>query len=449
MGDRVAASSNTFDPVHNAGQPWIVEEVVTLCLLMLFLTHFYIPILQPVQSALFAAASDDQTVVGQAISLSAWIAACILMLQSWRVVVAQLPRLFWLLALTVLPLISTGWSQDAGITLRKSIFLILTTFFGFYFAGRYPIQRQLRLLCVAALIAATMSISLALLLPKYGLDHDAHEGVWLGIFTQKNVCAREMLFLLASVLPFSPRTRVLKQCRYAAAVAIVVVIVGTQSKTALLIMLLLLAGFPCLGLIRRISRGVLFVVVSCAIVLAGFAITLAASPFRLIASFLGRDGTMTGRTEIWHAVLQAITKHPLLGYGFAAFWLSLRGESANIILALRWAVPAAHNGFLDIWLQLGAIGLLLFVVGFLFALRSAMTGLRQKSFSRAAWPMAILLLTLVYNLDESSLMQPNDLLWILYVATLVNLANPISSGRTRSALQFSGKGSNAELMLNS
>jgi exopolysaccharide production protein ExoQ len=144
-----------------------------------------------------------------------------------------------------------------------------------------------------------------------------------------------------------------------------------------------------------------------------------------LIALLGRDSTMTGRTEIWQAVLQAIMKHPLLGYGFAAFWLSLRGESANIIVALRWAVPAAHNGFLEIWLQLGAAGLFLFAAGFLFALRSALRGLRQPSFSRAAWPLAvILLLTVVYNLDESSLMQPNDFLWMLYVATLVNLAVP-------------------------
>jgi O-antigen ligase len=137
---------------------------------------------------------------------------------------------------------------------------------------------------------------------------------------------------------------------------------------------------------------------------------------------LGRDSTMTGRTDIWQAVLQAVLKRPLLGYGFAAFWLSLRGESANIILALRWAVPAAHNGFLEIWLQLGACGLLLFGVGFVKGGIVALREFRQPMFQLAAWPLAVLLLTIVYNVDESSLMQANDFLWVLYVATLVNIA---------------------------
>jgi O-antigen ligase len=192
-------------------------------------------------------------------------------------------------------------------------------------------------------------------------------------------------------------------------------------------MVLLLIAFPCLTVLRRFSRGILLLF---AALLAGvFSCVLFLLP-RLVL-LLGRDGTMTGRTDIWRAVMQAIMKHPLVGYGFSAFWLSLRGESANIILALRWAVPAAHNGFLDVWLQLGAAGLSLFLAGFVSALWSACKALYQPSFSRAAWPLAILLLTLLYNLDESSLMQPNDLLWILYVATVVNLTSPINQSLVR------------------
>jgi O-antigen ligase len=238
-----------------------------------------------------------------------------------------------------------------------------------------------------------------------------------------------MLFLLASVLPYRPQRPAFKLCRRVAILAIVAVIIGTQSKTALLITAVIVLVFPAIALVRRVSNSFLLVAAGSTLAVAALVCVFAASAIPQLAAMLGRDSTMTGRTEIWQAVLQAIMKHPLLGYGFAAFWLSLRGESANIILALRWAVPAAHNGFLEIWLQLGAAGLFLFAAGFIFAMRSALRGLRQPSFARAAWPLAILLLTLVYNLDESSLMQPNDFLWVLYVATLVNLAAPAKMAR--------------------
>ena len=398
-----------------------LEEATVVALLLLFVTHFYIPILDPVQSSLFAASSEDQTVLGKCVNFFVWMVAGSLMMRRYRLLLTGWRSLLWIVALPIIALLSACWSQDAAITLRKSVFLLLTTAFGVYFARRFTLERQMQLICAAAGFAAVLSILFALFLPAYGIDHDVHEGVWVGIFTQKNVCAREMLFLLASVLPLETKTTDWRFARFAALGTIIAVIVGTQSKTALLIMAAVCLIFPGLRILRRLERSLLFLVCLWLFVCVGAAVVYAASAMPRLIVLLGRDSTMSGRTDIWRAVLEAIFKHPLLGYGFSAFWLSLRGESANIILALRWAVPAAHNGFLDIWLQTGIIGLSLFIAGFLVASRSAMRGLRQPSYARAAWPFAVLLLTLIYNLDESSLMQPNDFLWVIYVATLVNL----------------------------
>ena len=399
-----------------------VEEVVVTGLLLLFLTHFYIPILDPVQSSLFAATSQDQTMLGECINLGIWTIAGSLMIRRYRLMFVGWHRLLWAVALPIFTLLSAFWSQDAGITLRKSAFLLLTTAFAIYFARQFTMERQMQLICAAAGTAAALSILFALLLPAYGIDHDVHEGVWLGIFTQKNVCAREMLFLLASVLPFKPKTKAWRLARRMTLLTVIAVVIGTQSKTALLIMTIVCATFPAIRLLRRVDRGLLLAGTLAAFVVAGVSVIFAASAMPHLIALLGRDSTMTGRTDIWKAVLEAIFKHPLLGYGFAAFWLSLRGESANIIVTLRWAVPAAHNGFLDVWLQTGAVGLFLFLGGFFLAVCRAIKEIHQPSYARAAWPFAILLLTLVYNLDESSLLQPNDFLWMLYVTTLVNLA---------------------------
>ena len=405
--------------------PWTLEECATAGLLLLFLTHFYVPILEPVQDSLFAASSGDQTVVGQMIVLSVWLAAGTLIVRHYREVVQGWRSIAWTASFVGFSVLSCLWSQDPAVTLRKSMFLLLTTAFGVYFGRRFSMVRQLRMITAAALSISLLSIGFALLLPRYGLDHDVHEGVWVGVFTQKNVCAREMLFLLVCLLSYRPVQQRLRWLRWTAIAGTLTVIAGTQSKTAWLLTVIAAGFFPVLRRVRQVSAGLTATVMVTLGSIAGVCLVMAASALpRLMTILSGGDATMTGRTEIWSAVMLAILKRPILGYGFAAFWLSLRGESANIILALRWAVPAAHNGFLEIWLQLGAVGLLVFGAGLLQALHRAFAGVYQSSFTRAAWPLSVLLLAIVYNLDESSFMQANDFLWVLYVATLVNLAAP-------------------------
>jgi exopolysaccharide production protein ExoQ len=415
-------SSAALGPQLCKATKWTIEECIATGLLLLFFTHFYIPVLEPVNDSLFAGSSEDETVMGQLINAGVWLIAGMLTLRYCRKVFMTTRRVAWTAAFALLTLVSVCWSQAPGVTLRKSVFLLLTTAFGIYFAGRFPMDRQLRIICVAASMIAGLSICFAVFLPRYGLDHDAHEGVWVGVFTQKNVCAREMLFILVCLLPYSPASEAMRWVRRFAILCVLVVILGTQSKTAFVMTALSLAFFPLLRISRRLSAGGVLAALTAALVSLAVACVLVLSAIPRILMLLVKDGTITGRTAIWQAVLEAIMKRPLLGYGFAAFWLSLRGESANIILALRWAVPAAHNGFLEIWLQLGVIGLLLYGLGFAQGMISALKNSRQASFERAAWPLSVLLLTIVYNLDESSLMQPNDFLWILYVATLVNVA---------------------------
>ena len=86
---------------------------------------------------------------------------------------------------------------------------------------------------------------------------------------------------------------------------------------------------------------------------------------------LGKDLTLTGRTGIWSAVLDSIAKRPLLGYGYQAFWLGLEGESYRIILAVSWVLAQAQNGFLDVMLEMGTVGLAIVLLVFGFAFRDA------------------------------------------------------------------------------
>ena len=86
--------------------------------------------------------------------------------------------------------------------------------------------------------------------------------------------------------------------------------------------------------------------------------------YREILLLLGKDPTLTGRTGIWKLVIASAVKRPILGFGYRAFWTGLQGESAHLALTEGWSPTGAHNGFLDVWLNLGLVGL-----GIVFFLR--------------------------------------------------------------------------------
>jgi exopolysaccharide production protein ExoQ len=74
---------------------------------------------------------------------------------------------------------------------------------------------------------------------------------------------------------------------------------------------------------------------------------------------VGRDASLTGRRELWDTLLP-MTVNPLVGAGFESFWLGPR-------IMLLWEQFAfrpnqAHNGYLEIYLNLGGFGLMLFVM---------------------------------------------------------------------------------------
>ena len=93
--------------------------------------------------------------------------------------------------------------------------------------------------------------------------------------------------------------------------------------------------------------------------LAGLAIFIGGSGD--VANALGRDSSFSGRTDIWAALLPAVS-NPLFGTGFDSFW-----NSPNVLIfqrslrAIGWWHPEglneAHNGYLDVYLNLGAVGL--------------------------------------------------------------------------------------------
>jgi O-antigen ligase len=140
-----------------------------------------------------------------------------------------------------------------------------------------------------------------------------------------------------------------------------------------------------------------------------------------IFEFFGRDSTLTGRTDVWDLVWDQIQKRYWLGYGYQAFWVDPIGPATRIWLELKWNTPEVHNGYLELWLGLGFIGLLAVATSLVTNFALAWKASRGADRLANYWAVLYLTFFISYNLSESLILEQNDIFWVLYVAVVVAL----------------------------
>lgn len=392
-----------------------IEDLACAALLVFYSVQGAIPFIAPPQAFETTAGASTalSTTGGLCSQMLVNLIIVLLVLRRPRLVLQQVMAVPWLVLFALLAIASTAWSLDPVLTLRRSILFTLAGLFGLYFAARFSPVRQFAILRLAIVAAALATIAVVFLVPSLGFDHSAgHSTDWQGIFTQKNACGRAMV-LGATVVLFGER---LMPVRLACLALFLFVLVRSGSRGAWIVgaTVLLLWLFVFLG--RRAGAGLRLVLglgappLALALFVAGILF------YPRLAPLLGRDATLTGRTAIWREVLHFVALRPWLGYGYDAFWRGMQGPSLQVSASVHFVVVHAHNGFLEIVLELGAIGLLLFLAGWARAASNLWPAWRRGEIGRLAWPLAVLVLILIYDLDENTLLIYNGLFWVLYVS---------------------------------
>jgi O-antigen ligase len=147
----------------------------------------------------------------------------------------------------------------------------------------------------------------------------------------------------------------------------------------------------------------------------------------IFLKLVGKDPTLTGRTDIWAAILRQAVAHPWLGFGYAAFWEKTSAPAAFVRAETGWDVPSAHNGWLDVLVQLGAIGVVLCAL--LLAAAYILALIRALDRRDGNWALIYLSIFLITAFSESVLMQRNSLMWTLCIATLTKLLSEDRASR--------------------
>lgn len=351
-----------------------------------------------------------------------FITLCLLILR-WKKVAFTISKSATIWCLMGLTLFSVFWSYTPELTKVRLLALAGTMLFSLYLASRYTLKEQLQVYGWIFGTIIVMSILFAILLPKFGLMGGVHSGAWRGIYNHKNGLGRIMVpsAIVFCLLALSTQTR--KWIYWTLLGASVMLILLSKASSPLINVIILMSLLSILPMLRWKYLFLIPVIIgisSVGIISYLFVTTNA----ELFAGALGKDLTLTGRTNFWPLMIDKIWESPWLGYGFGAFWQGLDGPSAYVWNASTFKAPNGHNGYLDLCVQVGFIGVFLYAFLFITSFYKALTYVRVANTSERFWPILLFAYIVLSNLTESSILLQNNSLWILELATFFSLAMP-------------------------
>lgn len=350
------------------------------------------------------------------------VTTSLLLLRWQRVLAYTLNNIGFVVLLGMAPL-SLLWSSMPDDTFTASVGIIGTTFFAIYLSSRFTLEEILRLFGWAYVIALCLSLFFIVALPKYGIMSGVHEGAIRGVWTHKNTMGGAMIISNYLFLILAMKSRMKNFYILSCLAVSILLTIGTQSTNSLLNSLLSMLFVIALGHIFKYSLSTITLIAAFLVPAIWGLFVLFSDISAFAFQILGKDPTLTGRTDIWAAVLDKISERPWLGYGLNGFWHGLYGESADVVRALRWDVPNSHNGYLDLVLQIGLVGLAIFTVVYFTAFTKALLLAQDNSGNpEYLFPLTYLFFVLFSNIAEPSMLVQNNISWVLF-ATMVTTVN--------------------------
>lgn len=326
----------------------------------------------------------------------------------------------WLLH--ALAVFSVFWSAAPDVTSDETKALLRTALFGVYLAIRFSLKQEMWLVTRLLGIGAVLSLAAAIGMPSYG-RHLSGEwvGAWRGVFAFKNLFAYAMtmssvLFLLAT-LHFR-RWRWLNGALFCLSAGLLVM---SKGKTAYMIFLILTGLLPFYPIIKQRFRSKAFLLFTSILLGSVTVMLLLANIEYIVVDLLGKNLEFNGRMPIWNLIVQKISEHPWFGYGYSAFWTS---DESYSVLMNSWGRDRytagirfnAHNGYLDLTLQVGLVGLALYAISLFTVFRKAIYLLFKTKELEFFWVCLALIALSLFNLADSIGILGVAGSWTLYVS---------------------------------
>jgi exopolysaccharide production protein ExoQ len=331
----------------------------------------------------------------------------------------------WLTAFLIYCLISVVWSDFPFIAFKRwikvlghpiMVLVVLT--------DPDPVEAVKKLLKRIAYVLLPLSLCFIKYFPQYGRGFDlwTGQGFSSGVALNKNELG--LLCLIFGMFFFWNTLQALKiknrKARWNELVLNILffglnwwLLKEASSATSLVTMLLGIVVIWFVGLRFVDKRYVGFYLIAAVLMFA------ASEPFfgiyKDVVKGLGRNLTLTDRTDVWQAVLK-LQDNPILGTGFESFWLGNRLDT--LWKEFFWHPLQAHNGYIETYLNLGWIGILLVIGQFLGTFQKIQRELvRQSEFARLR--LGFLLAIILYNYTEAAFVN-TSFVWTMFFLIAVD-----------------------------
>jgi exopolysaccharide production protein ExoQ len=339
-------------------------------------------------------------------------------IKTWR---SQIP----LMLFVVYSICTLFWSTYFLASVYELSQFIFATLIGVYIAVRFKPEKVFKIIVYYSVFSILASALLLVFDPSLArIDNAFFQGAWRGIYWHRNHLGSLMAFFSAILLlelAMNKHRLWLSISLFVCFILAAVMVFGSRSATGILIFFIL-NGMFILGylwvkfqhrLIKKHYKGLA--------VCFGLALLLAVANIEKIFALLGRNSTLTGRVPVWIDLLTRIwVQKPILGYGFGALW-NQEAFRLSMTSFHKWGYMMyfSDNGFLDILLNTGLIGLLIFLVFFVITgIRSTSTFIRSKSLISFV-PLILFSYVFWANISYSFLLEVDQFVWLLLIFSAV------------------------------
>ena len=337
----------------------------------------------------------------------------------------------WILLLYALMLVSVLWSDTPVISLKRwiriagdliNVLVVLTE--------EDPLRAITTIFRRCFILLIPLSIALAKYFPDIGrLQSKTWEepDMWIGVATHKNALAQLSLlsgfYFIWDLSKNRDKRNKLINILYLLMTLYLLNGGGTSRSVTCIVLLVIALAIYALILrykhtparIRSVVLGAILIGISLLFI---DKVVLDGAVFNSIIEMQGRDPSLTGRTELWRDVIALGMKRQLLGYGFGGFWTPQRTDYFKNLHP--WGPQQAHDGYIEIFINVGWVGLIIFILVAFAALTGA---LRQckSDFEYGLFRLILLIVALIHNYSESGFIRPTHLIWFVFLLMAVNL----------------------------
>lgn len=323
-------------------------------------------------------------------------------------------------------LISVLWSSYPWISFKRwvktagslEMALIILSFAGPLASLGYVLRRYF-------VLTVPTSLALIFFLPSIGrLTYPEGETVWAGVSWNRNTLG-QIALICCIYFSWNLVQKTLGKRTLTDAVILLLslfLLLGSGSVTALFayFFALFVLAVSKMSRVRRRHAGaaiVYIVVISGILYLTLEGVVLRESIASKVVGAFGRDISFTGRTQLWADLLEVTAEKPLLGHGFQSYWVHEFGHP--LWEKHAWLPIDGHNGYLDVFIAMGAVGLLLLLLLIFNSYRKISKEFLSR-YEYALLRMTILLALLLHNLNETSFCELDNPLWVMFLFAVVS-----------------------------